>query len=303
MGSFQSITAAVGIGGSTAIAGAASIEVLSPTTNAYIDNNTTVKTQNDLLVEASRQATINTLAGQIGLGGEDSVGAAVSTVVDTVHTDAYIAANDPITALGINDSVLALNPSAPGATTVVLGVGVVAATFQNLQTIVVGGSLAGSAGAAGSGAINVLSDTTLADIGAGAVVVATQGSPGNGPGVIVTAGDILTLLSTAGALAAGSSEGLGAGVDVDSITKNTQAFIATANVTAQGNILVGAYSSESLTSVTASVGISGNVAVAGSAGVYVLNITTRALIGNDPSNPTVRRHDRPGRRQHPGLGA
>ena len=81
----------------------------------------------------------------------------------------------------------------------VLGVGVVAATFQNLQTIVVGGSLAGSAGAAGSVAINVLSDTTLADIGAGAVVIATQGSPGNGPGVIVTAADILTLKSTAGA--------------------------------------------------------------------------------------------------------
>ncbi len=140
-GSYQSITAAVGIGGSTAIAGAASIEVLSPTTNAYIDHNTTVNTQNDLLVQASRQATINTLAGQIGLGGKNSVGAAVSTVVDTVHTDAYIAANDPITALGSNGSVLACNPSAPGDTTVVLGVGVVAATFQNLQTIAVGGSV------------------------------------------------------------------------------------------------------------------------------------------------------------------
>ena len=80
---------------------------------------------------------------------------------------------------------------------------------------------------------------------------------------------------------------MGAGVDVDSITKNTQAFIATANVTAEGNILVDAFSSESLTSVTASVGISGNVAVAGSAGVYVLNITTRAWIGDDPSNPTA----------------
>ncbi len=286
-GSYQSITAAGGLGGSTAIAGAASIEVLSPTTDAFIDQNTTVDSQNDVLVQASRLATINTLAGQIGLAEKQSAGASVSTVVDTVHTNAYVAANDTITALGLNDTVLGLNPSAPGVTTVVLGLGVIAANFQNLQTIAVGGSLAGSTGIAGSGSINVLTDTTLADIGAGAVVIATRGSEGNGPGVIVTAGDLLTLLSTAGAFAGGGSAGLGVGADVDSISKNTQAYIATAKVTAQGNVIVGAYSSESLTSVSASVGIGGSVAVAGSAGVYVLSITTRAFIGNDPSNPTA----------------
>ena len=62
------------------------------------------------------------------------------------------------------------------------GVAVVAATFQNLQTIVVGGAVSGSVGIAGSAAINVLSDTTLADIGAGATVNATDGTPGQRPG-------------------------------------------------------------------------------------------------------------------------
>ena len=93
-------------------------------------------------------------------------------------------------------------------------------------------------------------------------------------------------MSTSGALAAEADAGLGAGVDIDSITKNTQAYIATATVTADGNVLVQATSAENLTSVTGAVGISGTVAIAGSAGVYVLGITTRAFIGDDPDNPT-----------------
>ena len=87
---------------------------------------------------------------------------------------------------------------------------------------------------------------------------------------------------------------MGVGVDIDSITKNTQAYIGTANVTADGDVLVQAKSAENLSSITAAVAVSINVnpagfasaAVAGSAAVYVLNITTRAFIGNDPDNPT-----------------
>src|SRR5208337_3025886 len=164
------------------------------------------------------------------------------------------------------------------------GVAVVAATFQNVQSIVVGGAVSSSAGAAGSVAVNVLNDTTLAYVAAGAVVTATDNPPtptGSGPGVMVTAADPLTLFSTAGALAAGGDAGLGAGVDVDSITKNTQAYIATATVTAAGDVLVQAKSAEDLTSITAAVGGSGSVAIVGSAGVYVLGITTQAYIGND----------------------
>ena len=99
-GSFQSITAAAGLGKSTAIAGAASIEILSPTTDAFIDQGATVNARGNLLVQASHEATIDTIAGQIGLGGNASAGAAVSTIVDTVNTNAFIGANDLITAGG-----------------------------------------------------------------------------------------------------------------------------------------------------------------------------------------------------------
>jgi mucin-19 len=286
-GDFSSITAAAGIGESAGIAGTASIEILSLTTNAFIDHDTTVVAKGNVLVQATHRSTINTLAGQLSIGGDASVGAAVSTVVDTENTDAFIGTNDNITAKGTGGAIQVLTGNSPTDTTPFTGVAVTATSFQNLQTIAVGGSASGAAAIAGSIAVNVLKYTTLASIDQGATITATNAAPGSGPGVMVTAADPLTLLSAAGAFAGGADAGLGAGVDIDSITKNTQAFIATAGATADGNVLVQAKSSENLTSVTGAVGISGTVAIAGSAGVYVLAITTRAFIGNDPLNPTA----------------
>ena len=285
-GTFDSVTAAAGLSKSVGIAGTASIEVLTLTTNAYIDHNTTVDVQGSLLVQANHQSAVTTLAGQLDVGGNASVGAAVSTVADTENTDAYIGTNDTITAAGTGGPIQVLVGDTPSDTTSFTGVAVTATAFQTLHTTAVGGSASLAGAIAGSVAVNDLKYTTLAYVAPGANITATDDSPGNGPGVMVTAADLLTLLSTSGALAAGADAGLGAGVDIDSITKNTQAYIATATVTTDGNVLVQAISAENLTSVTGAVGLSGDVAIAGSAGVYVLGITTRAFIGDDPDNPT-----------------
>jgi hypothetical protein len=286
-GSFQSITAAAAAGGSVGIAGAAAFEILTPTTRAYIDQGTTVGAAGNLLVQANRQATIDTTAGQLSASGDASIGAASSTIDDTVNTDAYLAPNDVVTAHGTSGTGMALTGNASGDATPFSGVAVVAATFPTVQAIVVGGAVSGGLGLAGSVAVNDLNNTTLAYVGAGATVTASGGTPGNGPGLIVTAADPLSLFTTAGALAAGGDAGLGAGVNVDKIVKNTQAYIATATVSANGNVLVQARSAEKTTSITAMVGASGTVAIDGSGNVYVLNITTRAFIGNDPMNPTA----------------
>ncbi len=255
-GTFNSVTAAAGLGESVGIAGTASIEVLSLTTNAFVDHDTTVDAKGSVLVQASHQSAVTTLAGQLDVGGNASVGAAVSTVVDTENTNAYIGSNDKITAAGTVGAIQVLTGNSPGATTSFTGMAVTATAFQNLQTTAVGGSASLTAAIAGSAAVNDLNDATLAYVAPGANITATDGSPGSGPGVMVTAADLLTLLSTAGALAAGADAGLGAGVDIDSITKNTQAYIATATVTVDGNVLVQAISAENLTSVTGAVGAS-----------------------------------------------
>jgi hypothetical protein len=297
-GNFQSITAAAGFSEDVSIAGAASVEILSATTNAFIDQSATVTAQGDVVVQASREATIDTTAGQLTASSEASVGASVSTVVDTVNTNAAIGANAHVTAQGISGPLSVLVGDVPGDTTPFAGLAVVAATFQDMQSIVLGGSASAgndaAASVAGSIAVNVLNDTTMAYIAPGAVVNATANLPGTGPGVMVAADDRLTLLSTAGTLAFGISAtpniGVGVGADIDSITRNTQAFVAAANVTADGNVLVQAQSSENLTSITASVAVSLNLdpetlfisgAVSGSLGVYVLNVSTEAYLGDN----------------------
>src|SRR5262249_41059873 len=84
--------------------------------------------------------------------------------------------------------------------------------------------------------------------------------------------------------------GVGVGADIDSITRNTQAYVAAANVAADGYVSVQAQSSEALTSITASLAVSLNLdldtlfisgAVSGSLGVYALNVRTRAYIGDN----------------------
>ena len=209
-------------------------------------------------------------------------------------TKAYIDADDQITAQGTSGTIPVLTGSAPGTTTPFSGVAVIAATFQNLQTIVVGGNASTEVGVAGSASVNVISDTTLAYVNNGAKLNENFGTAGSGTGVMVTAADPLTLQSTAGSLAASVSDNanvdVGIGVDVDSITKNTQAYIGTANVLANGDVLVQALSAENLASSSASLVAAVNVnpdelgasaAIAGSAAVYVLDITTQAYIGSD----------------------
>ena len=122
---------------------------------------------------------------------------------------------------------------------------------------------------------------------AGRTVIATDGTPGNGPGVMVTAADPLRLSARPVRWPPAADAGLGAGVDVDSITKNTQAYIATATVTADGDVLVQAKSAENLTSITGSVGHQRHRGGRPGFGQRLrAGIATRAFIGDDPSNPT-----------------
>ena len=50
------------------------------------------------------------------------------------------------------------------------------------------------------------------------------------------------------------------------------------------NVKVQANSTEDILSISASLGGAGTAAIAGSAGVYVMDITTRAFIGDDPTD-------------------
>ena len=164
-GAFQSTTAALALGGSAAMAGAASIEVI------FAD---------DERVHCHRRdgRRRRGLAGPGEPPGDDRhacrpVGrkrrrqrrrSGLDGRRYREHRMRTLASNDQITAQGTSGTVLVLSGNSAGGTTPFSGVAVVAATFQNVQTIVVGGEVSSSAGVAGSASVNVLSDTTLAYI-------------------------------------------------------------------------------------------------------------------------------------------
>ncbi|MDH5205429.1 MAG: hypothetical protein OEW36_07175, partial [Hylemonella sp.] len=100
-------------------------------------------------------------------------------------------------------------------------------------------------------------------------------------GVRVAAQSDTSLIGVGGAVAFGGTAGVGAGAEILSLNKTTDAFIGGATVRAEGDVTVRATSSDDLVGVAAAVGAAGTAGVAGSAGVLVVNPTTRAWIGDD----------------------
>ncbi len=153
-GTYNSLAAMGALGGSASIAGAVTVEVLTLTTKAYIDDHATVTTPGNVLVQAVHSPTISTIDGNITVGGDAGFGASVSTVIEIDHTEAYIAANATVTAHGQGAAMQVLVGDTPTNTTTARGVAIVAATFPDVQTIAAGGAVGGDIGLSGSAAIN-----------------------------------------------------------------------------------------------------------------------------------------------------
>src|SRR5260370_15700240 len=103
-----------------------------------------------------------------------------------------------------------------------------------------------------------------------------------GGGVNVAASDTTSVISVAGSLAGSGGASVGVGADVGVYNKTTYAYIDSGvTVTADGDIQVGATSSESLISVAAGIAV-GEVSIGVDAGVHIFNVHTHAFIGHDP---------------------
>src|SRR6185436_6603435 len=101
-----------------------------------------------------------------------------------------------------------------------------------------------------------LDDHTTATIGANVLVncvgvSCTNSGPTLTQDVVVHASDKTTALDLAGVLAVGGTAGVGVGVDVQAIGKNTAASIGSSTkVRANGDVVVQSESSEDFTSIS-----------------------------------------------------
>ncbi|HEX5279640.1 MAG TPA: hypothetical protein VFW28_06150 [Micropepsaceae bacterium] len=255
-----SISANIAVGTTdVGIAGSGSVEILNTTSYAYIDSNATVHT-GGVNIDAEGNFDLTMVAGSIGVGSDVGIGASITTLVHTDDVEAWIGSGATVTSTDSND--IKLN----------------AHSYEKAITIAAAGGASADVSIAGSGAINILDETTKAFVDRNATV-------NSGGNLSIHANDDTTIVSVAGSLAVSESVGVGVGADVGTLTKTTEAYIES-NVTSdvEGNIDISAKSTEALTGVAAGISISGSAAVTVDAGVHVLNITTRAFIGDDPDD-------------------
>jgi hypothetical protein len=99
-GEWISVGASVGGGGTAGIAGSASVQVHTVTTQARIGANATAFSAGNIVVASRDDLSIDGIAGQISIGGTAGVGGSVPVVVVTKTTDASIGDGAAVDALG-----------------------------------------------------------------------------------------------------------------------------------------------------------------------------------------------------------
>ena len=280
----QLVSVTVGASGANgvAVSGSISIAVVAITIEAAIDGGSNVGAQGSVLVAAADDSTVTSVAGQLAIGTSAAVGVANSTVVVNGSVLAWIGAGSLVDAAGNGAGVAipAVTPTGGRTSQTVNGVAVVAVTRLTITSVAAGGSASVEAGVAGSVTVTVITTTTRAWVAQDASVNTREDAPAATQSVIVRAIGRLDHVAVAGALALGGEAGVGAGVDVLVLSKDTQASIDRgADVVAAANVIVEAISDEDVTSVAAGVAVGGTAGVAGGVGVHVITVTTRARIG------------------------
>ncbi|MBI5616868.1 MAG: right-handed parallel beta-helix repeat-containing protein, partial [Gammaproteobacteria bacterium] len=267
-----SVAAAAAASGSAAVGGSVSVYVVNTTTHAALEHGSsvlapgaTITAGGKATISAEGPVTLDQVAGQISIGSDAGVGISNTTFVHNDTVEAYAGDFSTVTARGA-------------------GFDVTANSSEDLVTIAAGGSGGGSAGIAASAAVNILNETTLAAVGDGVTILAQPVLFGT-PDVLVQADDSTDIVGVGGSIGAASTAGVGAGVSVVKITKNTEASMGSGvSADVAGDLQVLGTESETLVMIAAAGGGGGTAGIAGAASVVVVDLTTRAFIGDDPAD-------------------
>ena len=267
-----SIAGSFGVsGGDLGLAGSISVQVVTTETKAYSEDTPsgpggTMNAGGDVSVTADSDFKALMIAGALGASSSLGLGVSNTTLVHNDTVEARIGDRNIVTSAGA------------------IGVKVEATSTEEILAITAAGGAASSVGISVAPTINVLNENTHASVGRGATVNAQ--SPGiSNPDVVVKASDDTTIVSIAGSIGAAGSVGVAVGADVLSLIKKTSAHMDS-GVTSlvDGDIDVSATSDEDITSVAAGIAVGGTAGVGVNASVHVLDLTTRAFIGDDPDS-------------------
>jgi filamentous hemagglutinin family protein len=246
IGSFAASAAAAD---QTGVAGVSSLVVSSNYVEASMGDDSGVfiavrpelgdDDQGDLFIRATNEYKGLNIAGDAAGGSTVGIGAALATNFVSNATNAFI---------GEGAEARAYH-----------GIDLAALSTQDLRTVAAGGAGGEKVGVAASSTVNTLTTQTHAYVGYGAgvnrprwpmpVIVSPEQY------VSITATDDTKMISVAGGGGFGGKAGVGAGIDVGVIGKDTQAFVASHQdaptlVNAYNTLRVQALSSEEITSIS-----------------------------------------------------
>ena len=301
------INVAVGIGGAgtAAVQGASATSLINKTTgaeltNVNIDEDSANSKNANVTVDAQNNSEITSSADVASVAGTAGVGAGVA----------------------VNRIVQNTNAAVNGGTMHINNLTVNANGTPRIENIGIGAGVGGTAGVAGSVAVNMIANNVTSHIGNGANIVAD-----NNVGVIATSDE--QIANYAGVLAGGGTAGAGASVSVNQINGNTSATVGgdkedKTSVTAFGNsdalatntgvadseinnalisdetvainskidrttesrkgLVVDASSTRDMKSFLVTAGVAGNAGVAGTVNVNMIDGITNAGIVNTTVN-------------------
>ncbi|MBC9981562.1 hypothetical protein HA482_25475, partial [Bradyrhizobium sp. INPA_01384B] len=263
------------VGGGAGVGGSLGVTVLSSSVTASIDANadvTALGLGTDLTYVKDYQT------GFSAYGANDTIKAAT---LQGVSGGADI--QMPVTTSDVRQSGadLLLKKGTISATTATgRGVVVNAAKAQSIRSIAVSGGLGGLVGVGLSGNVPVISDTTTATIGAGALINQRNvGAAGSLQSVIVGATSDTYSLNIVGAIAGGGAAGIGASISTAIVSNTTNATIGQgARVSAKDNVAVTALAAEDFAMIAAAGAAGGIAGVAGGLSLISIDDHTGALI-------------------------
>ena len=258
-------------GSDNGISGSVSIIIADTTTRAYIADGADIETTRHMSVVASVNVGIQNIAGAAALSEGNSIGAAVALNVIDNETVAYIGNAD----VDVDNDLLIK------AETLVTPLSVdipIIGSIDLTSAAAAAGASSGDVGIAGSATINLFDHVTQAYIATGAAV--NQSLSSTSQTITISAIDNTKINSSAGAVGISTDgAGVGAGLDLGIIDKDTRAYIAASSAVASGGaITISSDSDEDILSISANLGIGDSAGVAGSASVQVIRTKSQAYL-------------------------
>ena len=255
-----SVSTTVGLagGGSVGVGGSVGGVAVANTTRAFIEDGTSAADASavtvsggDLTVAAEEFASSWLISGGGGGGGAAGVGAALSVAVNSSTTEARIGNFTQTDATGTTS--------------------VTADSTENVNTVTVAGAGGGTAGVAGSIAMNVVVSRTEAAIGQNARV--NQNLGGAAQDVDVSASDRIVSVAIAGAGAGGGAAGVGVALDATIAQNRTIAAIEQgAQVDADRDVTVEATGDKSVNAATVAGSGGGAAGVSGAVSIIAVGM-------------------------------